>query len=235
MIRQAHTYLAGAVSGSALIAAAIVAFVLLVSFQALKDWPLAGIGGGGESSVSNGQPVQGTAGGPGAAATGAAAGTAASAGAIARNGRGANGGQPAVAQQGGQPTAGTSPLPTLPASEPPSSTPAAGDSPGAPAPPSASSNPSAGGGSGGSGSAPPKGSSASGGGSGQSTSGAVTETVNDTVSGVDKTVGGALNEAGVTKVTEGVVNGAAGPESPLGETIDKTVEAVGGLLGGGHH
>ncbi len=36
MIRQAHTYLAGAVSGTALIAAAVVVFVLLVSFQAAQ-------------------------------------------------------------------------------------------------------------------------------------------------------------------------------------------------------
>ena len=52
MIRQAHTYLAGAVSGTALVAAAVVAFVLLVSLQALKDWPLAGISvGGGEIAL----------------------------------------------------------------------------------------------------------------------------------------------------------------------------------------
>ena len=45
MIRQAHTYLAGAVSGTALVAAAIVVFVLLVSVQAVKDWPLSGLVG----------------------------------------------------------------------------------------------------------------------------------------------------------------------------------------------
>ncbi len=42
MIRQAHTYLVGAVSGTALIAAAVATFVMLVSLQALRDWPLAG-------------------------------------------------------------------------------------------------------------------------------------------------------------------------------------------------
>ena len=51
MIRQAHTYLAGAISGTALIGAAVVAFVLLVSLGALRDWPLAGIGGGGEDAT----------------------------------------------------------------------------------------------------------------------------------------------------------------------------------------
>ena len=43
MVRQAHTYLVGAVSGTALIAAAVVAFVLLVSAQAFRDWPLPGL------------------------------------------------------------------------------------------------------------------------------------------------------------------------------------------------
>ncbi len=46
MIRQAQTYLVGAVSGTTLIVAAVVAFVLLISFQALRDWPLAALGGG---------------------------------------------------------------------------------------------------------------------------------------------------------------------------------------------
>jgi hypothetical protein len=72
-------------------------------------------------------------------------------------------------------------------------------------------------------------------GNGAGLSETVTGTVNDTVSGVDEATGGALGNTGVTKVTEEVVNGVAGPESPVGETVDKTVEkvneAVGGLLG----
>ena len=44
MARQARNYLAGAVSGTALIGLAVVAFVMLVSLQTLRDWPLAGIG-----------------------------------------------------------------------------------------------------------------------------------------------------------------------------------------------
>lgn len=71
-----------------------------------------------------------------------------------------------------------------------------------------------------------------GAGTGQSTSGAVTGAVNNTVSGVDQTLGGALGNTGVTDVTEEVVNGAAGPESAAGETVDKVVETVNGLLGG---
>ena len=60
----------------------------------------------------------------------------------------------------------------------------------------------------------------------------MTGTVNDTVSGADQTLGGALGDTGVAKVTEEVVNGAAGPESAAGETVDKVVETVNGLLGG---
>ena len=67
-----------------------------------------------------------------------------------------------------------------------------------------------------------------------STSGRVTESVNDTVGNVDQAVtGGALESAGVTQVTEEVVNGVAGPESTVGKVLDETVNAVGGILGGG--
>mgnify|MGYP001019274574 CR=1 FL=1 len=70
-------------------------------------------------------------------------------------------------------------------------------------------------------------------GGGGSTTAKVTETVNETVNSVDETVtGGALQETGVTGLTEEVVNGVAGPESALGKTVDETVNTVGGLLGG---
>ncbi len=62
----------------------------------------------------------------------------------------------------------------------------------------------------------------------------MTGTVDKTVSGVDQATGGALGKTGVTQTTEEVVDGAAGPESALGKTVDKTKETVGGLLGGGH-
>ena len=51
MIRQAHTYLAGAVSGTVLIAVAVVGFVMLVSVQTVKDWPLAGLVGGDDTAA----------------------------------------------------------------------------------------------------------------------------------------------------------------------------------------
>jgi hypothetical protein len=50
---------------------------------------------------------------------------------------------------------------------------------------------------------------------------------------VDETAtGGALKETGVTGLTEEVVNGVAGPESVVGQTVDEVGNAVGGLLGG---
>ena len=60
----------------------------------------------------------------------------------------------------------------------------------------------------------------------------MTNTVNETVAGVDGALGGGLGEAGVTDVTEKVVNDVAGPESTVGKTVDNTVKTVGGLLGG---
>jgi hypothetical protein len=60
----------------------------------------------------------------------------------------------------------------------------------------------------------------------------VTGAVNNTVTGVDQTLGGTLGETGVTKVTKEVVNNVAGPESTVGEIVDKVSETVNGLLGG---
>ena len=49
---------------------------------------------------------------------------------------------------------------------------------------------------------------------------------------VDQAVtGGALEDTGVTEVTEEVVNGVAGPESTVGKTVDETVKTVEGVLG----
>jgi hypothetical protein len=38
----------------------------------------------------------------------------------------------------------------------------------------------------------------------------------------------------VTEVTEGVVNGVAGPESVVGKAVDETAGVVGGLLQPSH-
>jgi hypothetical protein len=61
----------------------------------------------------------------------------------------------------------------------------------------------------------------------------VTGAVNDTVQGVDSATGGAVGATGATGATGEAVNGAAGPDSTVGKTVDKTTEAVGGVLGGG--
>ena len=44
MNRFAHNYVVGAMSGTAVIAIAVAAFVLLVSMQAVRDWPASGLG-----------------------------------------------------------------------------------------------------------------------------------------------------------------------------------------------
>ena len=68
MIRQAHTYLVGAVGGATLIALAIVAFAVLVSAQVFRDWPIAALGGNGDeaAAVSGGHEVSGGSSGAGA-------------------------------------------------------------------------------------------------------------------------------------------------------------------------
>jgi hypothetical protein len=43
-------------------------------------------------------------------------------------------------------------------------------------------------------------------------------------------VGGAPGATGAAKVTEGVVNNAAGSESAVGHVVGETVGTVGGLL-----
>lgn len=248
MARQARNYLTGAVSGTALIGIAVVAFVMLVSLQTLREWPLAGLGfGGGDSAgaaaVAPGRPAATPVGGAGAAIRAAAQNVPSARGrdgSRAADSLGGNGGSPAVPDSG-SPVANV-PNATAPGSAPGPTDGGGGSSPSSPAGSTASSD---------SGSGPvnrpggglpnPPGIGGAGGGaagSGSSLTGAVTNTVNETVSGVDTATGGALGNTGVTKVTEEVVNGAAGPESPVGETVDKTVEkvqeTVGGLLGGHH-
>jgi hypothetical protein len=228
MIRQAHGYLAGAVSGSALIGAAIVAFVVLISLQALRDWPLAGLGGGDSGSVSSGRPAAGGGAPSGVRiAEGAGTATPSTHGPAGRHGEGSTAGNVGL---------GASPSPST--ETPPAEAPTSGGggnvggSPGrTPSSAGSVSDHSGDGGRGGSGPQGGSGESAGSGSSG-STSGAVTGAVDETVKGVDEATGGALGEAGVTGVVEETVNGVAGPESPVGKTVDKTTEAVGGLLGG---
>ena len=48
MVRQTHSYLAGAISSTMLIAIAVLAFVVLVSAQAFRGWPVSGLGPTGD-------------------------------------------------------------------------------------------------------------------------------------------------------------------------------------------
>jgi hypothetical protein len=239
MVRQAHTYLVGAMGGTTLIGVSIVVFVVLVSAQVFKDWPIAALGGGGEetAAVSSGHPEQSSpaaftasnspsAGAAPQRASGGVNGSSVPGGSVARHGglTTLNGGSNQADSDGGSPSTG-SPGPAAAAS--PNSN--AGSGSAGPASSGAGSGSSTGGGGhgssggeAGSGAAPPP-------------SGQVAETVNHTVAGVDETaLGGALHETGVSEVTESVVNGVAGPESPVGHVVDETAGAVGGLLHGNH-
>jgi hypothetical protein len=223
MIRQAHTYLVSAMSGATLIAIAIVAFVLLVSAQVFRDWPIAALGGDDTAHISDSRAASA----PEKATTTTADNTTAQSSTGARSGS-AGGDVGAGKTQvssgslapAGGPTATTSPVDSGEAgsggdqgSDSPSSSPAQNTS--------------------GSGQSSSSSGGKSGSGSASTPTGKVTETVNNTVTQVDETVtGGALGKTGVAEVTEGVVNGVVGPESPVGKVVDGTVEAVGGLLGG---
>ncbi|HUC00466.1 MAG TPA: hypothetical protein VMS11_11620 [Solirubrobacterales bacterium] len=226
MIRQAHTYLVSAMSGATLIAIAIVAFVLLVSAQVFRDWPIAALGDN-EPSISDSRATSSPQPAPTTSAAKAAAVAPQSTGSRPDNGGGngkqnqSSGGE---STSTGGPTATTSPVESgntgsgnQGSNDAPSSAPAQ-------SPSSSSSN---------QGSSSGGGKSESGSTAATTPTGKVTETVNETVDKVDETVtGGALEKTGVTEVTEGVANGVVGPESPVGKVVDETVKAVGGLLGG---
>jgi hypothetical protein len=245
MVRQAHTYLVGAMSGATLIAIAIAFFVVLVSAQVFKDWPIAALSGGGDKTaeVSAAHPAASAAGGSGAVTAGVA-GSAGRAGRAAGKPAGGNGdgsggsvaGSDGVATAGGGQATTTEPGESATGTGGQSDGSGAAASPPDPSPSSPSGttgSSSSSGGSGGSGG----GGATSGGGSttGPTPTPAaqVTETVNGTVAKVDETaLGGTLHETGVTEVTESVVNGVAGPESTVGKVVNETVGVVGGLLGG---
>lgn len=217
MIRQARTYLVGAMSGATLIAIAVAAFVLLVSAMVFNDWPIAALGKGAKNSaVSKAQPV-GTA-GPLLVAAGA---TTSNRGATAAGAEGAGG------RRGGSSSGGSDEAPGGTAGLPGDTSEGGAETPGG-------SGEGGGGGGSGSESGTTSGGSSGGGGSTATSSPStkVTPTVNETVNQVDETVtGGALEETGVTKTSEEVVNGVAGPESTAGEAVDETVGTVEGVLG----
>jgi hypothetical protein len=233
MVRQARNYMVGAMSGAGLIAAAVVAFVVLVSALVFEDLPVAGlVGGGDEPSVSaneraaTGATVAGATVGLGSPAAGAAAG---GAGSAQGDGSGRSGDQGAPGVQGSAQQS--------PAGGGGTTTGSGGNGGGSS--PAATTGSNGGSGGGATGTASSGGGSGSGGGSEgggtttSSTSGKVTSTVNETVNQVDQTAtGGALESTGVTQTTEEVVYGVAGPESAVGKTVDETVKTVEGVVGG---
>lgn len=237
MIRQAHTYLVSAMSGATLIAIAIVVFVLLVSAQVFRDWPIAALGGSDGPHISESRAV----------AHPAATGTTTADGGGTAKAVSTGSKRPAKGGDQAKPSVGSGDLATSDGSTAPAETPtgsenggpggggnqagsgAPGSSPSGSAPSSSSQGSSS--------SSSPSGGNSGSGSAASAPAAKVTETVNNTVNQVDETVtGGSLGKTGVTGVTEGVVNGVAGPESAVGKVVDETVGAVGktvgGLLGG---
>lgn len=217
MIRQAHSYMAGAISGAVLIAAAVVIFILLlVSTQGFRDLPLVDTGAD-ENALAPAQPVSqavGSAGGQGSGSANRGSGG---------TGRSSSGDGGQVAAGGGQGTV-TSPSAGGPGGGGEENrSPSSASDPGESTTGGAGSRPSSGGGGGGSG---------GGGGGSNSPSRTVTGAVNETVDGVDSALGGALGRTGVTDTTQGVVDGAAGSGSVVGQTVERGVDAVRDLLGG---
>jgi hypothetical protein len=235
MVRQARTYLVGAVSGATLIVIAIAVFVLLVSAQVFRNWPIAALGdsGGGSAGVSDARAASGDSGAAAPTSSARAAQTTAPRAPSRAHSSAPTGG------------AGVNPDPVSvdAAATPPSSRGGSGqDGRGSggggnnptttpsPSPGTTSTSPSPGSSRSNSGTSGSSGSTAA-----TTPTGKVAETVDNTVGAVDETVtGGTLEKTGVTKVTEGVVNGVLGSESPVGKVADETVGAVGGLLNPGH-
>jgi|GEM_PF-407097 len=287
MIRQAHTYLVGALSGVVVIGIAIAAFVVLVSAQVFHDLPIPALSGGDHkaAAVSQGKaltadrPAVATTGGVGATAQpnhtaanlNAAAGQAGATKAPPAHHQATPAtptrdaatpveavetvptGGPGSADQGAGPggnSAGSHSSQPSSGSPAPSSSPSGGSGGGGNRATSTSGS-SGGGNSNGGGSTTGTGSSGGNPATGTSSGGStttspppapvttgkplseeITEGVNGAVGTVDEAVGGTLSETGVSKVTEEVVNGVAGPESVVGKTIDGVGEVVGGLVGG---
>ncbi len=285
MIRQAHTYLVGALSGVVVIGIAIAAFVVLVSAQVFHDLPIPALSSSDQKAVSQGKALTGSpdrgVANTGGVATGASPSQALADATPAPQG-GANSSQPHANRQAnnGTPTRdGTGPAEAVETASTTTTTSTGGDEGSSshgggktggsnnPQPSSTSKSPSPSnpGSVGGNNSNPSSGTSGGNGGSsngastgtsggapstgtsgGGSTTAAppatpvttakpsetVTEAVNGTVGTVDEALGGTLTEGGVTKVTEEVVEGVAGPESVVGKTVDGVGQVVGGLVGG---
>lgn len=266
MIRQAHSYLVGALSGATLIGIAIAVFVVLVSAQVFHDWPIVALSShNDQSSVAPAKALTRAGQTAEAAPTGTAAPTAhpsaakadaatpAPTAGHARHHRHASTdatGPATVVEAAPEPIAAGDETSTGAESGSQSSSPSSSSTNSTSLAPSSSPAPSSGGSTGSSGASASSSSGSgtkTGGSTGNSTSTtttpppttvpkpsqAITETVNGTVGAVNEVTGGALSEAGVTRVTEEVVNGVVGPESLVGKTVDGVGESLNRLLGGG--
>jgi hypothetical protein len=237
VIRHSQSYLFGAISGTAVLAAAVVFFVLLVSAQAVRDWPISDItigGGSDSSSVAPAESVtgEGTApaavglsgpvtGAPAAGAGDTAAGAAGGTDAVRRNGAGNNRDSQAVGGGRGVESSPATEQPQTSSPTPPStgSTPSSGSAPVSPAP-------STGGGGDSNTATPGNTAPPAVSGAGTKVARSVTKTVRD--------ISGAATPPApspVSNVTSGVaevVNGSAPPPSG-GDTIDKVKGVIGGI------
>ncbi len=243
MIRHSQSYLFGAISGTAVIAAAVVFFILLVSAQALRDWPISdltigSLGGSGDAtSVAPAEAVSG-----GGSATGAAANlsgpitgvpaTKAGGAAKSTGGTGTNASDRANGKKNGRVSGETriqggrgvaSPPVEQPSSSAPTPAPTTGSSPAGSG--TASPTPSGGGGattgSGQNNAGPP-----SVGDVGTRTARRVTNTVREISSAATPPA-----PSPVTNATEEVAARAASPSTPSGSTTDRVKDAISGIGG----
>ena len=237
MIRHSQSYLFGAISGTAVIAAAVVFFILLVSAQALRDWPISDLSlpGSGNTSTSV-SPAQSLGGGSANAAAESLNGpisvSAATVAPAAKAGGGANhhkasGGTNSAGKVSPQSQIqGSRGVQSAPVQQPSGTSPAPAPTSGSGSTPAgsgtASPAPSGGGNSGSAGqeaSSPP-----SAGNVGTRTARAVTKTVNEISSAAPPPVPSPVTNT-VTEVEERVA-----PTSPSsGSTSDKVKEAIAGI------
>jgi uncharacterized membrane protein YgcG len=242
VIRHSQSYLFGAISGTAVIAAAVVFFVLFVSAQALRDWPIGdlSIGGGNDSAaVSPAQSLGGAVAPNPAAAklSGPITGTPANVapatkatGAAKQKSSGkAHHGTGKVAPEtrieGGR---GIDSAPVQqPSSTAPTPAPTSGSGPSPAGSGTASPAPSSGGG----GSAPSSGGGSEGGGGssqggsvGTKTARRVTNTVNEISSAAPPPA-----PSPVTNTVNEVVERAEQTPPPAGDTSDRVKEAIAGI------
>lgn len=216
MVRQARSYLAGAISSAGLIAACVAVFVGLVALGASGKLPVLN-SVGDEPAARQGAESTGPTTPAGVGGGTAAPSSGAPSGASSTASRAANAGEASPERLtgsagGGAAGGGSPPVPSGPG-EPAATTPAGGS----PSLPNRSSSRTR---------APvsppaqPVG--------GLPSSQDVADTVNGTVDQVDEALGNPLERSGVGGVVKGATQGLAGPDSTLGKTVDGLAGALGG-------